>query len=87
MAASVPPLPLTADDLNHLLSRLRNAEIEIRRLRRTAEARGRLLQRCLSACRAMVGLLRLQGISGEQLELAELVVYAIDGHLQDQGLA
>jgi hypothetical protein len=87
VAAPLPPLPVTPADLNHLLSRLRDTETALVRARRTAETRGLLLKRCLGACRAMAGLLRLHGVGGEQLQLADLVVYAIDGHLKDHGLA
>jgi len=86
VAAPLPPLPVTPADLNHLLSRLRDTETALVRVRRTAETRGLLLKRCLGACRAMAGLLRLQGIEGEQLELADMVVAAIHGHLEDHGL-
>ena len=87
MAAPLPPLPVTPADLNHLLNRLRETENALLRARRTAEARGQLLKRCLGACRALAGVLRVQGIGGEQLQLADLVVQAISGHLQDHGLA
>jgi len=66
---------------------LRETSHALRQEQRTAATRGKLLKDCLGATRALAQLLRLQGIRGEQLVLADAVVGAIESHLRDHRLA
>ena len=66
---------------------LRETAWALRAEQRVAAARGRLLRDCLGATRALAQVLRLQGIGGEQLVLADALVGAIESHLRDHRLA